>query len=356
MAIRVVGPQSKGGKSSALGVVVVPHAVHDKRKAALGPRPVGQAHCRVSPVRPVAKAGPSGSHVFLPRSGSLLPPARGLQVQPGELQAAVTWLSSENAELQQEQDGNIVQIQVQAEELARARRERNKAVRVHDQLLRKRAGCPEQRKTLEGKVGSLLTRLAQEAGLEGMARVTVPLAAEVNKLVRCLQEANELEGHRCKWLLWEVVGAQSEALNWAREHHLLLNGLSSGVSYMAEEALSVGLPLGLVREVAWLGWLMLIHCHQNLLDPESWLKAFVDRLQDQPLVEEIVQIVRNAIGSKFGPGGTRAQGPAGEAQGPAGEVRGPVGGAQEPAGEAQGLAGRAQGPSGEAQGLVGGAA
>ncbi|KAG6879970.1 hypothetical protein C0992_008904 [Termitomyces sp. T32_za158] len=299
--------------------------------AAPGPGLVGRACRQVSPVQPVAEAGPSGSCVFLPKLGRLLLPAGGLQVWPGKLQAAVTWLSLENAELWQEQDGNIAQIWVQVEELAQARREREKAVHACNQLLRKRTRHSEQRETLEGEVGSLLTRLVQGAGLEGMARVTVPLAVEVDELVCCLHEANKLEGRWRKWLLWEVAGARSEALNWVREHHLLLDGLSSGVSYVVEEALLAGLPPGL-------------------------LKAFVDGLQDQPSVEEIVQIVWNAMGSKFGPRGTGAQEPAGKAQGPAGEVRGPAGGAQGPASEVQRLVGGAQGPVGKAQGLVGGAA
>ncbi|KAG6874905.1 hypothetical protein C0992_006023, partial [Termitomyces sp. T32_za158] len=119
--IRVAGPRSEGGKSSALAVAVVPHAVHGKRKAAPGPGPVRQACCRVSPVRLVVKAGSSRSHVFLPRSGRLLPPAGGSQVWPRESQVAVMRLSLENAELRREQNGNLAQIRAQAEELAWAR-------------------------------------------------------------------------------------------------------------------------------------------------------------------------------------------------------------------------------------------
>ncbi|KAG6873651.1 hypothetical protein C0992_008494, partial [Termitomyces sp. T32_za158] len=111
---------------------------------------------------------------------------------------------------------------------------------------------------------------------------------------------------------------------WAREHHLLLDRLLLEVSYVAKEALSAELPPDLVQEVARLGWLMSVHCHWNLLDPRSWLEAFVDGLKDQPSIEETMQIVQNTMAAEFGLGGNGPQ-----------EL---VGGAWVPAGEAQGLA------------------
>ncbi|KAG6871184.1 hypothetical protein C0992_011548, partial [Termitomyces sp. T32_za158] len=155
---------------------------------------------------------------------------------PGESQAVAAGPGLEEAELRRERDRGLVQIQAQAEELARARRERDKAVLARDQLLRERGGHPGQREALEGEVGDLLTRLVRAAGLEGLAGVAVPSAAEVDELARRLREAHALESRRREWLLWEVVAARGEALDWAWEHRLLLDGLSSEVSYVVEEA------------------------------------------------------------------------------------------------------------------------
>ncbi|KAG6894755.1 hypothetical protein C0992_004815 [Termitomyces sp. T32_za158] len=246
--------------------------------------------------------------------------------------AVVAGLGSEEAELRRERDRGLVQIRAQAEELTRARRERDEAVLVRDQLLRKRVRHPGQRKALEGEVGGLLTWLVWAAGLEGMAGVTVPSAVEVDELARRLREAHKLEDRRREWLLWEVASVQGEALDWAWEHHLLLDGLLSGVSYVVEEASLAELPPNLVQGVARLGRLMSVHRHRNLLDPGSWLKVFVDGLEDQPSIEEIMQIIWNAMAVEFGPGGNGPQEPAGEAQGPVGKARGPAGKAQGPAG------------------------
>ncbi|KAG6872483.1 hypothetical protein C0992_009562, partial [Termitomyces sp. T32_za158] len=276
--------------------------------------------------RSVAEAGFSGSRVFSPRSGHPLSLVGVPQSRPGESQAVTAGPGLEEVGLQRERDRDLVQIQAPAEELARARRERDKAVLARDQLLRERVGHPEQREALEGEVGGLLTQLVRAAGLEGLAGVAVPSAAEVDELAHCLREAHALENRRREWLLWEVAAARGEALDWAREHRLLLDGLSSGVSYVVEEASSAELPPNLAQGVARLGRLMSVHRHRNLLDPGSWLEVFVDGLEDQPSLEEIMQIVRNAMAVEFGPGGNGPQGPAGPA-GEAGEARGPAGGA-----------------------------
>ncbi|KAG6893882.1 hypothetical protein C0992_008301 [Termitomyces sp. T32_za158] len=115
---------------------------------------------------------------------------------------------------------------------------------------------------------------------------------------------------------------------WAQEHRLLLDGLLSGVSYVVEEAASVALPLELAQGVARLGRLMAVHRHRNLLDSGSWLEAFVDGLQDSPSVEEIVEIVREAMAVEFSPGGNGAWGPGVGARGLAGGAQGPMGGAR----------------------------
>ncbi|KAG6894732.1 hypothetical protein C0992_004919 [Termitomyces sp. T32_za158] len=321
--IRVAGPRSEGGESASV-VAVVPRS---KCKAAPVSGPVKRVRCPASPVRPAAKAGSLGSRVFSPRSGRPLLLVGASRSRPGESQAVAAGPGSEEAELRRERDRGLVQIRVQVEELTRVRRERDEAVLVHDQLLRERVRHLGQRKALEGEVGGLLTRLVRAVGLEGMAGVAVPSAVEVNELARRLREAHALESRRREWLLWEVAAAQGEALDWAWEHCLLLDRLSSGVSYVLEEASSAELPPNLVQGVARLGRLMSVHCHRNLLDPRSWLEVFVDGLEDQLSIEEIMQIIWNAMAVEFGPGGNGPQEPAGKAQGPVGKVRGLVGGA-----------------------------
>ncbi|KAG6894050.1 hypothetical protein C0992_007682 [Termitomyces sp. T32_za158] len=156
------------------------------------------------PGRPVTEAGSSGSHVFLPRSGRPLLSVGVPQSHPEESQAVAVGPGSEEAELRRERDRGLVQIQAQAEELTRARHEQDEAVLVRDQLLRERVGHPGQHEALEGEVGGLLTRLVRAVGLEGMAGVTVPSAAEVDKLACRLHKAHTLEivgvsGYCGKW-------------------------------------------------------------------------------------------------------------------------------------------------------------
>ncbi|KAG6874753.1 hypothetical protein C0992_006686 [Termitomyces sp. T32_za158] len=297
LVIRVAGPQSKDGEL-ALAVAVVPCG---KRKAAPVPGPVKRVRCPASPGRPVAEAGSSGSRVFLPWSGHPLSSVGVPQSRPGESQVVAAGPGLEEAELQWERGRGLVQIQAQAEELTRVRRERDEAVLARDQLLRERVGHPGQREALEGEVGGLLMRLVRAAGLEGMAGVAVPSAAEVNELARRLRKAHVLGAGTLSTLGRTVVG----------------------VSYVVEEASLAELPPNLAQGVARLGRLMSVHRHRNLLDPGSWLEVFVDGLEDQPSIEEIMQIVRNAMAVEFGLGGNGPQEPAG----PASKARGPAGGA-----------------------------
>ncbi|KAG6882321.1 hypothetical protein C0992_012099 [Termitomyces sp. T32_za158] len=206
--IRVAGPWSKGGELASRAAV----EPHSKRKAAPVPRPAKRVRRPASPGRSVAEAGSSGSRVFSPQSGHPLSSVGVPQSHPGESQAVAAGPGLEEAELRRERDRGLMRIQAQAEELARARCERDKAVLACDQLLCKRVGHPGQREALEGEVGGLLTRLVRAAGLEGLAGVAVPSAAEVNELARRLREAHALENRRRKWLLWEVAAAWSEAL------------------------------------------------------------------------------------------------------------------------------------------------
>ncbi|KAG6871028.1 hypothetical protein C0992_011849, partial [Termitomyces sp. T32_za158] len=311
-AIRVAGPRPEGGESSASAVAGAPRAIRNKRTAAPVPGPVKRVRRLASPVRSVAEAGPSGARVFSPRSARPLPAVGVSQSRPEESRMEARGPGSDKAESLREPDGDLARIRAQAEELARTRRERDEAVLERDRLLRERVGRPGQREDLEGEVGGLLTRLVRAAGLEGMAGVAVPSAAEVDELARRLREAHELEGRRREWLLWEVAAARGEALNWAWEHRLLLDGLSSGVSYVAEEASLAELPQDLAQGVARLGRLMSGHRHRNLLDPGSWLEAFVDGLEDPPSLEEIIQIVRNAMAAEVGPEGNGPRERAGE--------------------------------------------
>ncbi|KAG6895021.1 hypothetical protein C0992_003485 [Termitomyces sp. T32_za158] len=184
------------------------------------------------------------------------------------------------------------------------------------------------------EVERLQVQLVRAAGLGEAAGPTVITAAEIDVLAQGLQEAHKLEGRRREWLLREVAGGRDNALTWAWEHPLLLDGLSSGVSYVVEEAALAALPPELAQGVARLERLMAVHRHRNVLDPRSWLEAFVDGLQDLPSEEEIVEIIQEAMAVKFGLGGNGARGPGVRAQGLAGGVRGPVGGAQGPGGTA----------------------
>ncbi|KAG6871093.1 hypothetical protein C0992_011722, partial [Termitomyces sp. T32_za158] len=302
--VRMGEPQQAGpgGSPSAPVVLVGPRADKGKRKAAPSSRPVRWVHCRVSPVRPVAEAGPSGLHVFLPVSGHPVPALGAMQARLEEAQAEAARWRLEAEELRRERVRGYALAQEREEELGRVMRERDEAGRARDLLLRERDEFRERRGVQDDEVERLRVQLARAAGLGEGVGPAVITAAEIDALTQGLREAHELEGRRREWLLREVAGARDDALTWAREHRLLLNGLSSGVSYIVEEAASVALPPELAQGVARLGRLMAVHRHRNLLDPGSWLEAFVDGLQDSPSVEEIVEIVREAMAAEFGPG------------------------------------------------------
>ncbi|KAG6875929.1 hypothetical protein C0992_001693 [Termitomyces sp. T32_za158] len=252
--VRLGEPQQAGpGVSpSALVVPVGPRVNNGKCKAAPSSGPIRRVCRRLSPVRSVAEAGLSRSHVFSPVSRHPLPVIGVLQARFEEVQAEAARWRLEAEELQWERAQGYMLAQEREEEL--------------DQL-------------------------ARVAGLGEAAGPTVITAVEIDALAQGLREAYELEGWQHEWLLHEVAGAHNNALTWAWEHRLLLNGLSSGVSYVMEEAASAALPPELVQGVARLGQLMAVHCHRNLLDPGSWLEAFMDGLQDSPSEEEIVEII-----------------------------------------------------------------
>ncbi|KAG6883735.1 hypothetical protein C0992_007966, partial [Termitomyces sp. T32_za158] len=235
----------------------------------------------MSPMHPVAEAGLSGSHVFSPVSGHPLPSLKVLQVWLEEAQAeAVRW-RLEVEELRREWVQGYALAQEWEEELGQVRHEQDKAVRAHDLLLHKRDKFRERRGAQDDEVERLWVQLARAAGLGEAAGPAVITAVEINVLAQGLWEMHKLEGRQHEWLLREVVGVRNNALTWAQEHCLLLDGLSSGVSYVVEEAALVNLPPELAQGVARLGRLMAVHRH-----PGSWLKTFVDGLQDSPSVEE----------------------------------------------------------------------
>ncbi|KAG6894409.1 hypothetical protein C0992_006230 [Termitomyces sp. T32_za158] len=302
-----------------------PRVDKGKRKAAPSLEPVRQVCRRASPVRPVAKAGLSGSHVFSPMSGHPVPALGVMQAQLEEVQAEAARWRLEAEELRREQVRGYALAQEQEEELGRVMRKRDEAGRARDLLLCEWDEFRERRGVQDDEVERLRVQLARAAGLgEGVGPVVIT-AAEIDVLMQGLREAHELEGHRREWLLRKVAGARDDALTWAWEHHLLLDRLSSEVLYIVEEAASVALPPELAQGVVRLGRLMAVHCHCNLLDPRSWLEAFVDGLQDSPSVEEIVEIVKEAMAAEFGLEGNSARGLGVGVRGPAGGARGPMG-------------------------------
>ncbi|KAG6884228.1 hypothetical protein C0992_006722, partial [Termitomyces sp. T32_za158] len=100
---------------------------------------------------------------------------------------------------------------------------------------------------------------------------------------------------------------------WAWEHQLLLDGLSSGVSYMVEELAGQATAPRVAQGVGRLSRLMEAHRHRSFVEMGAWLEAFVDGLQTPPSLEEIVEATRESLEAEFGPGG--GQGESEEGQG-----------------------------------------
>ncbi|KAG6896330.1 hypothetical protein C0992_008949 [Termitomyces sp. T32_za158] len=162
---------------------------------------------------PVASAGPcadKGKRKAAPASG----PIRWARLEEAQAEA-VQW-RLETEELQREQARGYALAQEQEEELGQVRRERDEVVRMHDLLLHEQDEFQEQRETQDDKG---------------------------------LWEAHKLEGRQCEWLLRKVAEAHDNALTWAWEHRLLLDGLSLGVLYVMEDAVLVDLPLELAQGV-----------------------------------------------------------------------------------------------------------
>ncbi|KAG6888318.1 hypothetical protein C0992_008852 [Termitomyces sp. T32_za158] len=198
--IRMGEPQLAGqeGSLSALVVSVGPRVNKGKCKTAPALGPIRQVCRRASSMCPVAKAGPSGSHVFLPVLGHLLPLLGVPQVWLEEAQAEAVQWRLEAEELRREQVQGYALAQEQEEELGRVRRKQDKAVRTCDLLLRERDKFWERRRAQDDKVERLRIQLAQAAGLGEAVGPAVIIAAEIDALAQCLWEAHELEGQRHK--------------------------------------------------------------------------------------------------------------------------------------------------------------
>ncbi|KAG6893339.1 hypothetical protein C0992_010396, partial [Termitomyces sp. T32_za158] len=115
----------------------------------------------------------------------------------------------------------------------------------------------------------------------------VPSAHEVKELAQSLHQATEVESRRREWLLREVARTWLEVLGWAREHRLLLDGLSSSVSFVAEELAGHAVTPGVAQGVGRLSRLMEAHRHRTSIKPGSWLETFVDELRTPPTLEEM---------------------------------------------------------------------
>ncbi|KAG6883094.1 hypothetical protein C0992_009719 [Termitomyces sp. T32_za158] len=155
---------------------------------------------RLSPVPPVFKGGPLGSHVFSPGSGCPLPSIMIRQGPPEISRAEVCRLWEEVKGLREE-------AQV-------ARQEHDEAAQARDTLLR---DCDASLELLEAQaeeVEQLQARLMQEAAgsSTGAPGFVAPSAQEVEAMARGLRQANESESRRRDWLLREVAAARLETL------------------------------------------------------------------------------------------------------------------------------------------------
>ncbi|KAG6874663.1 hypothetical protein C0992_007058 [Termitomyces sp. T32_za158] len=301
-----------GGGPTAVGTSVTPVSTprsrrldKGKRKAVSESEVPRRVHRRVAPPPPVFEGGPSGSNVFSPGSGRLLPSITIRQGPPEILRAEVRQLREEVEGLREE----VRVARQKREEVRVARQERDKVARAQDALVRDRDVSFERGEVQDRELERLWALLAQEqavrpAGIPGFA---APSEQEVEELARGLRQSGESEVHRREWLLHEVTAACLEVLGWAREHCLLIDGLFLGVSYVEEELAGREVTPGLTQGVGRLSRLMGAHRHQAFVEAGSWMEAFVDGLQTPPSVEEMIQAARESLDSEFGPGGGQGE-------------------------------------------------
>ncbi|KAG6890475.1 hypothetical protein C0992_001332, partial [Termitomyces sp. T32_za158] len=260
-----------GGPTVVEGVsalVSTPRSWPDKgKRKAVSEFEAPKCVCRwLSLAPPTFEGGPSGSNVFSPGLGRLLSLITVCQGVPEILQAEVR-------QLQEEIEGLCKEVQLweaQAEEIEQLRA----------RLMWRAAGS--------------------STGVPGFA---APSAQEVEELARGLHQAGKSESHRQEWLLQEVARTWLEVLGWAREHRLLLDGLSLGVSFVAEELAGHAVTPGLAQGVGHLLRLMEAHWHQTSIKVGSWLETFVDGLRTPPILKDTVEVAWELLDSEFGPGG-----------------------------------------------------
>ncbi|KAG6894171.1 hypothetical protein C0992_007243 [Termitomyces sp. T32_za158] len=194
-----------------------------KRKAVSESEAPRRVRQRLSPAPPVFEGGPSESNIFSPGSGRLLPSITICQDPPEILQVEVRRLREEVEGLQEE-------VQV-------ARQERNEVARARDTLVHDCNASFERWEAQDREIDQLWARLVQgqASSSTGAPGFVAPSAQEVEVMARGLHQVNKSESRRRDWLLREVAAARLETLGWAQEHWLLLDGLSSGVSYVVEE-------------------------------------------------------------------------------------------------------------------------
>ncbi|KAG6884188.1 hypothetical protein C0992_006791 [Termitomyces sp. T32_za158] len=290
------------GGPTAVGTSVTPVSTSRSRRLDKGKRKAvselevpWRVRRRLAPPPPAFEGGPSGSNVFSPGSGRLLPSITVRQGPPEILQAEVR-------QLQEEVEGLREEVQV-------ARQERNKVARARDTLVHDRDASFERWEAQDWELGQLWALLAQEQAVRpaGIPVFTAPSEQEVKELAWGLHQSDDSEVHRHKWLLHEVAAARLEVLGWARKHCLLVDGMSSGVLYVEEELSGQEVTLGLTRGMGRLSRLMGAHRHQTFIEAGSWMEAFVDGLQTPPSAEEMIQVARDLLESEFGPGGGQGE-------------------------------------------------
>ncbi|KAG6893589.1 hypothetical protein C0992_009422 [Termitomyces sp. T32_za158] len=302
----------RGGPMAVEGVptpVGTPHLRPDKGKCKAiseseAPRRVRR---RLSPAPPAFEGGPSRLNVFLPGSERLLPSITIRQGPPEISQAEVCRLREE--------------IESLRKEVWVARLEHDEVAWAWDTLVCDCDASFEQWEVQDQEINQLRAHLAQgqASSSTGAPEFAVPSMHEVEELAWSLHQATEVESRRQEWLLCEVAGTRLEVLGeqfpfflvrglnppsgWAREHQLLLDGLSLSVLFMVEELAGHAVIPGVAQGVGCLSRLMEAYCHRTSIKLGSWLETFVDGLRTPPTLEETVEVARELLESEFGPGG-----------------------------------------------------
>ncbi|KAG6893748.1 hypothetical protein C0992_008764 [Termitomyces sp. T32_za158] len=197
------------------------------------------------------------------------------------------------------------------EEVRVARQERDEVTRARarDTLVHDRDALFEWWEAQDWEIGQLQAHVAQEqaVGPAGTPAFTAPSEQDVEELAWGLRQSDKLEVRRREWLLHKVAAARLEVLSWACEHRLLVDGISSGVSYVEEELSGQEVTLGLMRGAGRLSRLMGAHRHRTFVEARSWMEACMDGLQTPPSAEEMMQAAWDSLESEFGTGGSQGE-------------------------------------------------